>query len=491
MTELHTESNEQLPSLGQMQETLRRAFASGTAPVEKEIELRTYLATMLIVEFEHSRRQQDLHDAIEHNKTILRRLEPTSPARPERLDTLSYAFMSEYGMSNSRRALDEAVRYGKLARGEAMAAGLQETKPQIYCRILHNLGYALSHRNAAVASVADLDEAIDCAREIRRCRSSAGPDFSTNTINVISRLRMRYVKRNDPADYEEVMQLITEQLSASAPGTVLHGMIILHLGEMAAEKYKRTDAIEDLEEAIHQLNAGLTTLPRGHEKRFELEARIGQLYSSRHEKSSDLADIRSAMLHLDTAVALAPLSSPTRATYLVEFMHRLRDYVDATTSLSDVDRAIAMGKKHLAEMPKEFSQRHVCQSMFVDVLGRRYLLVRTIDSLIEPLEIIETLCYEYNNRVEKSGSRAPVDSSQIYAFRTNLLSLSHTPDGPAKTAATMKLHELVSTACTTQPLITALADTQKEYGKQLQVYADLAELGRCSPREQFRKERAS
>lgn len=63
-------------TLSLVQATLRQVFASGVIiPVDEEVEIRASLADMLMQEYERSRRQQDLHGAIDHNETI-----PASPA---------------------------------------------------------------------------------------------------------------------------------------------------------------------------------------------------------------------------------------------------------------------------------------------------------------------------------------------------------------------------------------------------------------------------
>lgn len=159
-------------------------------------------------------------------------------------------------------------------------------------------------------SAADLDEAIECAREIKERASRGGPEYSTTIINLVSHLLARYSKRKDPADLEEAVQLIGEQLSISTPGPLPHGMAILQLGEMSVEKFGGTDAMDDLDEALRQLQAGLATLPRTHDKRFQVESRISKLYSSRHKKSGDFADLRNAVLYSDSAVAAVSPSNP-------------------------------------------------------------------------------------------------------------------------------------------------------------------------------------
>ena len=468
-------SNQSSLSLVQLQAMFRQDLALGNVSVDREVKMRTLIADMLIREYERSRRQQDLLDAIDHSETVLRRLPPSSPARSEPLSMLSYAFMSEHLISNSRHAVNEAIRYGQLAREEAVIAGLQETKPRRYCDILNNVGYALSHRNAAVESAADLNEAIECAREIRSCALRHAMDSSSNDINLVSRLRIRYKKHSNPADNEEATQLITKQLSMSAPGTLAHDLALVHLGEIAAEKFERTDAIEDLDEALNQTKAGLASLPRKYEKRFQLESRVSKLYGSRHGKSSDFADIRNAMLYSELAVESAPPSNRIRAPYLLQLICCLRDVANATTSSQDVDEVISIGRKRLEAMPIDDPQCHKCRLIFSEVLGRRYLLARTVDSLIDAVNFIETLCDEHNRMAEKLGSQSPVDISLISTFKRNLMRISSRNDGTAKSAATTRLYDLISLACESKDVANAILDIQKEHAKELQVYIEYTE----------------
>ena len=475
-------------TLAELQAGFRQDLALGIVPVDSEVKIRALIADALMGEYQRSRRQQDLHDAIDHNETILRRLPPSSPVRPERLSMLSDAFMSEYLVSNSRRALNEAVRYGQLAREEAVVTGLQETEPQRYCNILNSVGYALSHRNGVVESAADLDEAIECAREISSCALRHGMELSTNEVNLVARLRVRYKTCSNPTDHEEATQLITKQLSMSAPGTLAHGGALVHLGEMAAEKFERSDAIEDLDEALNQLKAGLASLPRSYEKRFQLEFRISQLYDSRHKKSSDFADARNAMLYAESAVESAPPSDRVRAPYFTQLMYCLRDVAKTTMSTLDVDEVISTGRKRLEAMPiDDPSSRHKCRCIFSEVLGRRYLLARTVDSLVEAVNFIETLCGEHNSLAKKLSSEAPVDISLISTFKRNLIRIISRTDGPPKSAATTRLYELISLACGCKDMANAVLDVQKEHAKELQAYADFTESEQVPSEEEVQQ----
>ena len=324
-------------------------------------------------------------------------------------------------------------------------------------------------------SAADLNEAIECAREIRSCALRHGMDASSNDVNLVARLRIRYKKHSNPADNEEATQLITKQLSLSAPGTLAHGLALVHLGEIAAEKFGRTDAIDDLDEALNQTKAGLASLPRSYEKRFQLESRVSQLYGSRHNKSSDFADIRNAMLYSELAVDSAPPSNRLRAPYLFQLIWCLRDVANATTSSLHVDEATSIGRKRLEAMTIDDPQRHKCRCIFSEVLGRRYLLARTVDSLVDAVNFIETLFGEHNRMVKKSGSRAPVDMSLVSTFKSNLMRITSRTDGAPKSAVTTRLYELISLACESKGMANAVLNVQKEHAKELQVYIDFTE----------------
>lgn len=113
------------PDLANLQSLFRAALAQGIVSPEKEIERRAELVSLLIREYERGaqRNPQYLRDAIEHSEAVLRRLPRDSLKPPQHLSRLSYACMSEYAASQSRRAIDEAVRCGRLAREEAVATG--------------------------------------------------------------------------------------------------------------------------------------------------------------------------------------------------------------------------------------------------------------------------------------------------------------------------------------------------------------------------------
>lgn len=76
----------------------------------------------------------------------------------------------------------------------------------------------------------DLDEAIECAREMKTRSTRESADYSTTLLNLASRLTRRYLMRGDPADHAEAVELLQELQSRSPLGSMKSGLAIMQLG---------------------------------------------------------------------------------------------------------------------------------------------------------------------------------------------------------------------------------------------------------------------
>jgi tetratricopeptide (TPR) repeat protein len=453
------------PDLANPQSLLQAALAQGTVSPEEEIERLARLASVLILVYERGaqRDPQHLRDAIELSEAVLRRLPQDSPERLQHLNRLCYACMSEYAASRSRRAIDEAVQCGRLAREEAVATGLPERDLGLYCDILNNVGVALSHQcqNALATSAAaqmktgmgedsssgsssaadDLDDAIECAREIKTRATRETTDYSTTLSNLVSRLTRRYSMRGDPADYAEAVELLQELQSLSPPGSVKSGLAIMHLGQLAVEKFNKTDALEDLGKALAQTTEGITKLPQDYEGKPACLNQITTLYSSRYKKTNDAADLRNAVHYSNMTLATVPVFHSVRGGYLLNHIRLLRDFANAATSVQDVEEAVSKGHSHLMEMRNEYPERHSYRRFYGDVLGRRYILSQRLEDFADAVFHIRGLCYDYNDEVNKSGTIPPVHGSLISSLSTKVGKLSLAPHGETRNAATGMLYD--------------------------------------------------
>ncbi len=83
--------------------------------------------------------------------------------------------------------------------------------------------------------------------------------------NLVSRLKRRYSMHGDLADHAEVVELLQELQSLSPSESVESGPAIIHLRQMAAERVNKTDAVDDLGEALEQITTAIGKLPKGYE----------------------------------------------------------------------------------------------------------------------------------------------------------------------------------------------------------------------------------
>ena len=487
------------PDLASHQSLFRMALTQGMVSLEEEIKMRAEFASLLIHKYEVGiqRNPQHLRDAIDHSEAILRRLPRDSPERPKHLTRLSYARTSEYTASRSRRAIDEAVRCGQLAREEAVAAGLPERDLMLYCEILNNVGVALSHRcrnatavaaqmvtgtkedssNVSSGTVYDLDEAIEYGREIKTLVTRESNYYSMTLSNLTSRLMRRYSMRGDPADYAEAVELLQELQSLSPPGSTINQLAILNLGQMAVDKFNKTDTLEDLCAALEQTTKGIDKLSQSYEGKPEGLKQIAGLYSARYKKTNDVADLRNAVHYSNMTLATVPVSHGIRGGYLLDHLRLLRVFAYATTSVQDVEEAVSKGYRHLMEMRNEYPEEHSCRKFYGDVLGRRYILSQRLKDFADAVSHVEKLCNDYNVKVNESGVILPVNASLILSLERIVQTLSLAPPGEARDAATRKLYDQIATACKSPDFVNGLLGIGKEFITLLMVYADASRDG--------------
>ncbi|KAH8654296.1 hypothetical protein BGZ61DRAFT_524257 [Ilyonectria robusta] len=242
--------------------------------------VRSQVADLLILLHERRAQHHLLSDAMQHLDTILRRLPRDSPDRPKYLSNLSYAKMSEYKMTSSRHALDEAVSYGRQANEMAATIDLFHCDLNVYLDIQNNLGFALALRYALIQDPEDLDGAVACAKETYDNASKDSKSYNFSLNNLASRLRMRYLRDQNPDDINEARRLANELRSRTTAGTTEHAAAAAQLGFINAEKFKQTDKLEDLDEALRlSTNEKLMRIDYGNKHVSELRVLTPQNYS--------------------------------------------------------------------------------------------------------------------------------------------------------------------------------------------------------------------
>jgi len=165
----------------------------------------------------------------------------------------------------------------------------------------------------------DLDEVIEYAREIKTRSTWESANYSTTLFNLAPRLTHRYSMRGDPADHTE-FKLLQELQSLSPPGWVKSGLAITQLGHMVVDKFNKTDALEDLREALGQGVKGIDELPQIYEGKPPYINQIATIYSSRYKKTNNITDLCNAVHYSNMTLATVPVSHGINSDIIKTFL---------------------------------------------------------------------------------------------------------------------------------------------------------------------------
>ena len=397
---------------------IQRALALGVLPVEDEVKMRTSVVNYFIQVYDRSGELQYIHDAIQHLDAILRRLPRDSLQLPKYLARLSHVKMSEYLATNSRHALNESVLNGRRAQEMAVSIDLLHLDPNTYFEILTDYGYALAQRYALLRQSEDLEGAITCAKGICENASKDSWYYYTTLNNLASRLRMRYALRQDENDINEAMRLINELQSMTTPGTSDYMMAVIQLGAVAADKFKQTNQLEDLDQALQYCKTGLDGLSTGHEMRVSLLREIVELYRERYQKTSNVTDLRNLATYSGMLFHATPSGHSVREKYLVSYVHQLYKLATSLQTLEEFQKAVQTVQPILESMPTDYSEQSRCWRILADLLLEQYFLSHNTRDLLGCMDSVQKLTRDYNDSVERSSSgQGLLEITWIWDFR--------------------------------------------------------------------------
>jgi hypothetical protein len=473
------------------QSQLQRVLAEGNLSADQEVGFRKTFALRLIQEYERGAREnvQYLRTAIENYEAILRRLPQTSPKRPEHLTRLSYTWLSEYLATESRRALNEAVRTGRLALEEATLASLDKADIHLYREILNNCGVALSYRSgdtcAKVASLrstgqgneidvtaeADLNESVECAKRLKDHTVGDLLTYPEAISNLSSRLMRRYAMTDNEADQAEAVQWIQELQRISQPGSVERAGAITLLSQLALGKFHKKDTLENLDDALEQLKRSITG-PDSFERKPDIYRQTSNLYRHRYKKTKDEADFHLAVQYSESLLRTVPLSHSVFGTYLFNHLHLLREYANTVRSLPQVEKAALTAGHYVANLRKDSIKQLDCRILYGDILGRTYILSQRPEDFSKAMDHIQQCGYSWNSETEKSGDRPPVDSQLIYSLASTARQLLQAPASQTKDRGMQRIYEHICKQCQSANFINDLLRIDKWFLELARVYAE-------------------
>ncbi|WP_285605674.1 CHAT domain-containing protein, partial [Actinokineospora globicatena] len=170
------------------------------------------------------------------------------PNLPRHLSNLGIALRARYERTGNVADLDTAI---DVARQAVHATPIDH--PNLP-RHLSNLGIALRARYERTGNVADLDTAIDVARQAVHATPVDHPDRSGALLNLGGTLLANGELRGDQELLNEAVSVLRAASNTTAVGSPMRALVTTHLGRAAAAAGDWPLAVEVFDIAIHAVD---------------------------------------------------------------------------------------------------------------------------------------------------------------------------------------------------------------------------------------------
>ncbi|MEY2247461.1 CHAT domain-containing protein [Streptomyces sp. BF23-18] len=257
---------------------------------------------------------------------------PDHPDRTARLARLGEAMRSRFELTGAMADLDAAI---DRAREAALATPLDHPERT---GILTSLGGALSKRCEQMGRTADADTAIECLTEVLALTSPEDPDRLRVLNNLAGAFRARSELRGDVADLDAAVDRFREA-SAAADDADDRALTLTNLGNALRERGELLAAAADADAAVDCLTKAVGFTPGDDPQRAMRLSKLGIALRSRYDRTEVPADLSAAINCLTQAVASAD-GPADRAGILTNLGGALGRRFVLTDAPADLDAAI-------------------------------------------------------------------------------------------------------------------------------------------------------
>ncbi|HLZ55701.1 MAG TPA: hypothetical protein VKR06_02040 [Ktedonosporobacter sp.] len=317
----------------------------------------------LCQKFQFSKDPRDIKRAIEVIEEAVRISEPSSKEWQQCIHNLGTAFMEYYEHSPKLEYLNQAINlFGQLT--EHRAADPQEDEPAH----LFNLCSCLIMRFSRKKKMDDLDRAIRLGQEIIEQTTHEAPHRSTHLQNHATALLMRYTITDKAADQQAALQamvLLVSEMPDDAPERLDWIDKITTL----LRKYRDTSSFTLMIEVGQQL---VTYTPSDADYLPMLLNIVGTGYMGRFARTDDENDLAEAVRYHEQAFSRCSPNSPYQLHCSLNLGFVLKMRYEETHQLDDLDRAIVLLEKVMAQAPHDYHAIPMCHGQLANALGQRF-----------------------------------------------------------------------------------------------------------------------
>jgi tetratricopeptide (TPR) repeat protein len=320
-----------------------RLLADATLTADQRAALLNDMAIRLRVRARHTGEPSDLARALRASQAAVDGRDPAAGHASRYMTTLANCLIDRYALTGSDADLDAAVAAYQRAvdeAGECDDRGVYEA----------NLASALDDRFRHSGRLADLNMAITMVEQIPVLPDPL--EQAGLAANHASMLLNRYAATGQLDDLEQAVTVTRAALGQAPGGTLTRTALRINLGGALQSMYDRTRRPGDLEDALHQLQLGLSELQADAPDRAPMSNNLGIAYAAQARANS--GEDRRRDLDLAIAahrVAVAGAGRRERLGYLNDLGGALLDRFQETGRRKDLRTAVRIWRSVVARTP--------------------------------------------------------------------------------------------------------------------------------------------
>jgi hypothetical protein len=296
---------------------------------------------------------------------------------------------------------------------------------------LNRLGYAVLDRHFTTGGMADLDEAIQIARQVIDMTPGDDLEWPRSLYSLGTRLGERYSRLGATADFEEAEHAIG-QVILTPSGDLKPAEIWSYLGQLFSEKYTRTGNPDDLEEAIRIARQAVEETIEGDPDWVACVNNLGLRLSDRYSSTGNGHDLEEATRLARRALEAASDDHPDYPGLWNNLGARIGDQYSRTAALADLEEAIRHLRRGVEKLPSEHEAQALLLSNLGHHLGLRFIRTGASSDLEEAIQVLRdalrktpdhdpgraaslnNLGLQFGARYLSAGSTADLDESIQY-----------------------------------------------------------------------------
>jgi tetratricopeptide (TPR) repeat protein len=298
-------------------------------------------------------------------------------AGTEVLTNLALVLRDRYLLSSDIDVLEDAVGVAERACITSDAPG-----PRIM------LGDLLSLRHLVLASVDDVDRAVDLLEGALGQLADSAPERPRAMVDLAVALSERHAVRGDPADLDRALRLI-EAARRLLPGTAPDRPAAdAQLAVMLYRRFESAGRLDDVDRAVDLLTGVLTDAPDGEVAAPTWRANLATVLIQRYRRTGRSDDLDRA-IDVYVELAAAGETSTDRYAVLNNLGNALRDRARRIPGRTDLDRAVVFLREALTLCAEGSTRWAATLSNLAVTLHDRFRLTRDAPDLQKAVELTE------------------------------------------------------------------------------------------------------